>query len=128
MSIVTNADRPLFSLPGIEHRTLAGADDGLGRLELWQQSLAPGAVTPTHYHDSEEAIVVLTGRGTLVVDGQRIPFAAGQTLVVPPRVVHQIINDGPEAMALLAVFSESPARVFAPDGTLIPVPWYAPRG
>lgn len=43
-------------LPGLTHRTVAGPLQGLSTLEVWVQTVAPGAATPVHRHDCEEAI------------------------------------------------------------------------
>ncbi|MCD6043103.1 MAG: putative auxin-binding protein 1, partial [Burkholderiales bacterium] len=51
MQVIDNAAREKCSLPGIEHLTLAGAAQGLSRLSVWRQSMAPGSATPPHQHD-----------------------------------------------------------------------------
>ena len=119
----TNSNRPVFSLPGLLHQTLAGRADGLGRLEVWYQALDSGAATPPHYHHCEEVLLIQTGRGQLVVAGEASPFGPGTTLTVAARVLHQIVNTGDSEMTLFAVLSETPARVFTPDGELMSLPW-----
>lgn len=123
MPILVNAGHPVFTLPGLRHQTLAGVADGLARLEVWSQSLDPGAVTPPHYHECEEVVVIHSGRGQLVIDGKATAFGPGTTLTVAARVVHQVMNTGDSDMTLLAVLSETPARVFTPDGRLLALPW-----
>lgn len=123
MPVFVNSSRPVFALPGLRHRTLAAGADGLARLEVWSQSLDAGAATPPHYHDCEEVVVIHSGRGQLLTVGGTTPFGPGTTLTVPPRVVHQIVNTGDSEMTLLAVLSETPARVFTPDGGLMTLPW-----
>lgn len=113
---------PAF-IPGIEHRTLAGSAQGLRHLSLWRQSIAAGGATPPHRHDCEEAVVVLAGRGRLVVDGTAHPFGPGTTLVIPAHADHQIFSDGPEPLECFAAFSKSPVGVVLPDGTPIELPW-----
>jgi mannose-6-phosphate isomerase-like protein (cupin superfamily) len=123
MPIIENSSRQVFALPGLKHQTLASAGDGLGHLEVWMQTLDPGAATPVHYHECEEVIVVVRGAGRLSVAGQSTNFGPGTTLVAPPRECHQLTNTGSEEMFLIAGLSETPARVFAPDGSVMALPW-----
>lgn len=123
MQIIDNAGRQCARLPGIEHRTLACADDGLEALSLWQQSLAPGAVTPPHHHDCEELVVVTAGRGMLRVGGEAREFGPGTTLVIPAGASHQLVSLGPGSLEVMAVFGATPVGTFGPDGTELDLPW-----
>lgn|SRR5262245_24984505 len=125
MFVFDNASREVFTLPGVRHQTLASCSDGLDRLELWMQTLEPGAETPVHYHECEEVVVILKGSGRARLTGTAVDFGPGTTLVIPPRVVHQLVNVGGEEMFAIAALSETPARAFTTDGTLIPLPWQA---
>lgn len=111
------------TLPGIVHRTLAGPRDGMKSMEVWMQTVAPGAGTPMHRHDCEEVIVVLRGSGICEVEGVTEPFGPGSTIVVPPNAVHRIANTGTDEMHLVAGLGAAPVVVEAPDGTRIPLPW-----
>jgi len=123
MPIVKHSDCRVFALPGITHRTVASHRDGLGGVEVWVQTFDPGAETPMHYHDCEEVLVILTGSGRVIMDGQESPIGADTTLIVPPKVVHQLINDGDQPMNLVATLSATSNTVFAPDGSTLPIPW-----
>ena len=122
MYIVPHASLATFSLPGINHQTIAGQAQG-SNLEVWKQTLQPGAATPPHFHECMEVIYILQGNGELMANGKTETFAAECTLVVPPRLVHQIINSGPTAIQLVASLSESPGRVFLPTGERLRLPW-----
>ncbi|SRR6266536_6054801 len=123
MPIIDNSSRQVFALPGLKHQTLASAADDLRHLELWMQTLESGAATPPHYHECEEVVVVLRGTGRLLVAGKTTEFGSGTTLVVAPKAIHQLFNTGAEEMFLIAGLSETPARVFAPDGSVMALPW-----
>jgi mannose-6-phosphate isomerase-like protein (cupin superfamily) len=125
MPTFVNANRQVFTLPGLRHQALAGASDSLAGREVWSQSLDPGAARPPHYHECEEVVVIQSGRGQLIIDGEASAFGPGTTLIVAARVVHQIVNTGESEMTLLAALSETPARVFMPDGALLALPWHA---
>jgi quercetin dioxygenase-like cupin family protein len=123
MYAIRNEQRQKAALPGIEHATLAGTDDGLARLSVWRQSMAPGGATPPHRHDCEEVVVVLAGSGELQIDGQVVAFGPDSTLVIPPDAPHRIVNTGADPLVTLAVFSVSPVEVRFPDGERIELPW-----
>jgi len=123
MSIISHDLRPIYALPGIKHQTLASGADKLARLEVWMQTLDPGAVTPVHYHECEEVVVVLKGSGCLIVGGVITECGPGTTLIIPPMAIHQIISTGKGEMTLVVALSETPSRVFAPDGEELALPW-----
>lgn len=126
MHIVEHRGLAIHELPGIEHRTLAGLAQGLETLDVWQQRLQPGAATPPHHHHCEEVVVVLAGRGAIEMEGAERAFAAGSSVVIPPGVVHRLVNTGAEPLELLAVFGESPARAFGAGGEPMALPWDPP--
>lgn len=123
MPIIANADRKHFALTGIANQTLASHRDGLLGLGIWYQTLQPGAETPVPYHDCEEVIVVLRGYGRAVISGEAPGFRRNSTLIIPTRVVRALVNSADEPMLLIASRSTSPTRVFAPNGTELPVSW-----
>ncbi|MFO0588154.1 MAG: cupin domain-containing protein [Polyangiaceae bacterium] len=124
--IRSHAEIEAVTLPGIVHRTLAGSQEGLKGMEVWMQTIAPGAETPMHSHDCEEVVVVLQGSGFCELEGEMHTFAAGSTLIVPRGAVHRIVNNGPTEMLAVASLSTAPVIVQAPDGSRIPLPWDAP--
>jgi quercetin dioxygenase-like cupin family protein len=123
MYVTDNATAPRAALPGIENETLAGSRNGLRRLSVWRQTIAPGAATPPHRHDCEEVVIVESGRGALHVAGAVHAFGADTTLAIPANIDHQIINTGDEPIRLVAALSTSPVTVFLSDGTPLPLPW-----
>ncbi len=125
MPVVDNSKVQEFALPGLRHRTVGGKDGGVTSMEVWQQTIAPGAATPVHRHACEEVIVILSGSGTLTIDGETTAFGPNSTLIIPDDVVHQIVNTGADEMHLVATLSMSPVRVHTADGAPMPLPWDA---
>jgi quercetin dioxygenase-like cupin family protein len=113
-------------LPGLAHRTVAGPLQGFRSMEMWVQTVEPGAATPVHRHDCEEAIVIFEGQGVLVMDGREDAFGPGTTLVIPRDAVHQVKSAGPDAIRLVAALGMAPVRVNTADNERIPLPWDAP--
>ena len=126
MPVIENAQIQQFTLPGLVHQTLAGQEHGLKSVEVWRQTIAPGAATPVHRHTCEEVVVVLRGSGRVTIEGEATDFGPNTTLVIPPETVHQIVNTAEEEMFIVAALSQTPARVYTPDHQPIPLPWQAP--
>jgi mannose-6-phosphate isomerase-like protein (cupin superfamily) len=111
------------AIPGIDHATWAGHDQGLSQISLWRQAVASGAGTPVHKHDCDEVVLCLAGQGQLHIDGQVHAFGANCTLVLPRGRAHQLLNTGPGALQLLGIFGSTPVGTFADGGEALDLPW-----
>lgn len=114
---------PAIELPGLKHQTLASHAGQIASFEVWQQSLAPGAVTPLHRHDCEEVIIFTAGNGIMRHAGLDTPCAAGTVLLCQPNELHQIVNIGSEALTLYGILAISPVPVVDEHGEAIALPW-----
>jgi len=123
MAVFDNAAIRKFGLPGLEHQTLASREQGVNGMEVWMQTVAPGAGTPIHRHDCEEVIVVLRGSGQVTIEGEETRFGPNSTIIVPPDATHQLVNSGAEEMFLIGVLGVTPVRVTTAEGETIPLPW-----
>ncbi len=123
MAVFDNALIRKFGLPGLEHQTLASREQGVNGMEVWMQTVAPGAGTPVHRHDCEGVIVVLRGSGQVTIEGEEMKFGPNSTVIVPPDAAHQLINSGAEEMFLIGVLGVTPVRVTTVEGETIPLPW-----
>ena len=126
MPIVDNNAVESFELPGLRHQTIGGHHHGLKTMEVWMQTIAPGAATPVHRHACEEVVVVLSGSGRCTVGDATVSFGPNSTLILEPDVVHQIVNTSDDEMNLIAALGMAPVRVRTADGQSLPVPWEAP--
>jgi ribosomal protein S18 acetylase RimI-like enzyme len=69
-----------------------------------EQCLPPGHSSRAHTHDrSRQFFFVLGGEATVVLGRQTTTVAAGSGIEVPPRVSHEVRNDGHEDLLLLVV-------------------------
>ena len=128
MTVSPNPVLAASPFPGILHATLAGSEQGLKQLSVWQQILEPGAATPPHRHDCEEVVLCSAGRGELQFFDQqggnrKLSFGAHQTVCIPRNALHQLVNSGSSPLHLIAVFSKSPVEVYLPDGQPVALPW-----
>lgn len=121
---VIDQPRPAAApIPGIDHATWAGQQQGLTQLSVWRQTIAPGAATPPHSHDCDEVVLCSAGSGELHIDGAVHRFGAQQTLVIPKDKPHQIVNGGALPLECIGLFGASPVNVFLPDGSRLELPW-----
>jgi len=128
MPIVSNDELETLELPGLRHQTIGGHKQGVRTMEVWLQTMAPGAATPVHRHACEEVILVLSGSGTCTVGNETLAFGSNSTLILEPDVVHQIVNTSDTEMRLVAALGMAPVRVRTAEGDPLPVPWEAPPG
>lgn len=127
MATIRNSDLEMFEIAGIQHQTVGGVQQGVKTMEVWSQTIAPGAGTPIHRHACEEVIVILTGAGECTADGEVTKFGPNSTLTLAPNVVHQIVNTSGEEMKLIAALGMSPVKVETADGSPMPLPWQQDR-
>ena len=125
MAIVNNDELETLELPGLKHKTIGGHKQGVKTMEVWLQTMAPGAATPVHRHACEEVILILSGSGTCTVGEMSFAFGPNSTLVLEPDVVHQIVNTSDQEMKLVAALGMAPVRVRDADGAPLSVPWEA---
>ena len=110
--------------PAMRHEPLENCHDGKGALD-WKEVLAPGdlknrrlnfvhddVLAPgvsicVHAHQSdEEYYYILSGKGTMSLDGEDFRVGAGDITAVYPGGAHGLLNDGDEDLRVL-VFSVS---------------------
>jgi quercetin dioxygenase-like cupin family protein len=122
-TVIEHAKMPSAELPGLQHRTLAGHEHGLDQLSVWRQTLAPGAATPPHRHDTEEVVLCHAGRGEVHMNGKVHRFGPHSSVLLPRNVPHQIFNVGSEPMEITGVFAAAPVVVFDANDRMMPLPW-----
>lgn len=69
--------------------------------------LEPGTHVGVHTDSSEEFLVILEGAGEGLVGDERAPVRAGQVVVVPAMVRHDITNTGDAPLRVLGTFAGS---------------------
>lgn len=122
MTVVTLAAAAEFKTPNATMRTYASPEHGGSTVAVWRTEMAPGAAGPTHILSTEQIIVVLRGRLTLVYDDETVTLGAGDSVTVPADVPRQVRNDTDEL--LLTVSAALPnVTASAGDADPVPVPW-----
>jgi quercetin dioxygenase-like cupin family protein len=106
---------------GIGSVCLSGADTG-GTYCLLDIGLAPGMTVPRHTHTREdEAYYVLSGELEVIVGGETFILGAGDTLIAPRDIPHQLRNSGDVENHYLIMFSPSGFEGFL-KATAVPAP------
>ena len=106
---------------GIGCVCLSGADTG-GAYCLLDIGLAPGMAVPRHMHTREdEAYYVLSGELEVVVGDEVFILRAGDTLIAPRDIPHQLRNSGDVENHYLIMFSPSGFEGFL-KATAVPAP------
>ena len=99
---------------------LATAGRGAQQVEMWIGRMEAGASSPPHSHDTEEVVHFLTGRGYATVGGIEFGYEAGDTLILPPGEVHQLVAET-ESEFVAAMPSGGTLRL--PYGEVMDLPW-----
>ena len=100
-----------LDLEGVKTRLLA-AGGGYevvhesGGLQLGVYVLVAPEPDRQQPHADDEVYVVLEGRGTLDIDGERVDLREGHAAFVPARTPHQFV--GYENLSVLVIFERSP--------------------
>lgn len=95
-----------------------GAATGGSKLGCTFTEVEPGQVAwPHHWHAAnEEAILVVSGTGTLRIGDATVPIRAGDYVALPCGVAHQLQNTGTERLRYWCVSTRlSPEVVGYPD-------------
>jgi quercetin dioxygenase-like cupin family protein len=89
------------SLTWLASDALTGSGITVGRV-----TIKPGMANPRHAHDTcEEVLYLLKGALTHSIGDQTIELAAGDTLVVPPGVMHNAVNHGAVDADMIVVYN-----------------------
>ena len=67
------------------------ADGSASQMAIGLSVLPAGYATPAHHHLAEELATVLSGEGSIVIDGIDFPVAAGSVVLTPSMSEHVTI-------------------------------------
>ncbi len=73
--------------------------------QLVLMSIEPGDDIGEETHDVDQILVVVSGEGEAVLDGERSQISAQRAIVVPAGTQHNFINTGQRALKLWTVYS-----------------------
>ena len=90
--------------PGTERWTLVDGARGAQSLSVGDLSLEPGSKVPTHYHPTEEAMVIIEGQLEASLGDEVVTVNPGQTVLAPAGVSHGFVNRTGAPARLMAIF------------------------
>lgn len=88
--------------------------ENMGAKFLWlgTSSVDPGFCSNAHAHEEqEEVFYCISGKGMIRVDEEEAFLEPGVVVYVPPKGVHQLINNGEEVLKVVSAV----APPFVPD-------------
>lgn len=80
------------TMPGVQGARMAvmvGRADGAPNFALRQFQVEQGGFTPRHSHDYEHEVFVISGGGTVLLEGAERPIRSGDVIYVPANEEHQ---------------------------------------
>ena len=94
-SAITTADR--------WYRVLVDDEVGSEQVTQFVGSIPPGRA-PDHFHQYEEVLFILRGRGQMWAGESNTPIGPGSCIYLPKTQVHCVENTGTDELRLLGVF------------------------
>ncbi len=92
-AILREAEFPKIARVGGASTTqLVTPNCGAGAFLSGFTDIPPGAAIPLHYHDCEEAVLVVSGDATVEVDGEQFSAHTGDVVWQPENIPHRFIN------------------------------------
>jgi len=97
---IHDTPRSPVSMDGVKGASMAvmvGRDDGAPNFALRSFEVEPGGHTPRHSHDYEHEVFVVSGEGTVLLEGEPQPIKGGDVIYVPADEEHQfrVTGDAP---------------------------------
>jgi quercetin dioxygenase-like cupin family protein len=123
--VIHSEELPVNELAaGNRLRGLATRSLGSSEVALWNHVLDPGAEVPLHWHDHDQVIYVRSGSGRVIVGDEEVAVTAGDVVVAPGHIPHQVCAAAEEALDTLVAMPAA-LKSFRPDGSDIETPWHA---
>lgn len=120
MSVFRQEQHRVHSMQGNHVAGVATPASGARQVEMWRGRMDAGSATPPHSHDTEEIVHFLAGSGRATVDGREVRYEPGDTLILPPGQVHQIVAEtDSEFVSAMPIGG----TVKLPDGAVLDLPW-----
>jgi quercetin dioxygenase-like cupin family protein len=105
VGLINNQDQPAVEVvPGVVRRAIVGRETGSDSLSTSYVTIAPGASTPVHLHQVEEAMFLCQGEGLAILGDETFPVKAPATVLSPPGVKHGFINNSAAPMVVSGNF------------------------
>jgi quercetin dioxygenase-like cupin family protein len=93
MTVIRQADLRYIETPGGNFgAAVATPSKGAVDVSIIRQRQTPGGANPSHTHNREEVMLILSGEVTVVLDAEPVTLGNGDSLIIPAGIAHQIEN------------------------------------
>ena len=99
--------KPVQELPGVVKREVITAGDGAPNFCMRVFEVEPGSSTPSHSHEWEHEVFVLSGRGVVVSGEGKTEIAKDSVIFIAPNEHHCFINNGDEPLRFICLIPHS---------------------
>jgi mannose-6-phosphate isomerase-like protein (cupin superfamily) len=90
---MSDIDGKEFVLAGVVMKRLLSGDETAGQFCLFENRSGGNTRTPIHVHaHDDETVYVIEGELTAVLDGRPRRLTAGESIFLPRRIPHQLMN------------------------------------
>jgi oxalate decarboxylase/phosphoglucose isomerase-like protein (cupin superfamily) len=59
-----------------------------------------------HSHNVEEVYIMISGRGYMIMDKEKLPLKKGDLITIPKNAWHRTVNTGKEKLVFLTIFQK----------------------
>ena len=122
MPVELAADHPTFEICGNAVTSFAAPARGAEEAALFQIELPPGGGLPPHRHDHFDVFTVTAGGGAMHLGDEASTLAAGDSVVVPPDVLHWLVA-GDDGATIVVTMLAGTKLIREDDGTVVVPPW-----
>lgn len=104
MKVISYVDvKPSEELPGVNKYDVITAADGAPNFVMRVFEVAPGSSTPSHAHDWEHEVFIVSGRGVVVGEEGSRDITRGSVIFVAPNETHCFVNKGNETLRFVCL-------------------------
>jgi len=94
---------PIEEAPGVAKREVITADDGAPNFCMRVFDVRSGSATPSHSHEWEHEIFILSGQGVAVGEQGATPISKENVIFIAPNETHCLVNTGNEPLRFICL-------------------------
>ncbi len=84
--------------------------DGAPNFAMRRFIVKAGGYTPFHHHPYEHEVLILSGKGQVIIGNNAYDVHSGSVVFVPPDVMHQFRNSGNGDLEFICVIPNLPKK------------------
>lgn len=87
----------------VTKQVLIGRKEGAEHFRMRYYEIAPGGTSSFDHHKHDHGVIVLRGRGRVLLGGELHEIKLGDAIYIPPYEDHQFENTGAEPLGFICV-------------------------